>query len=332
MSVTTSSASGMARRVNKTRATAGNSGAGDLADVVARAESLLDGLVVAGDPRAMFLAVYRVVLLKVCVMEEAILDPGSPEHLRYRHLDLQMLRNLSVSMWQLYEAALRHALSGQPSQVSRPWQWAFRATHESRNASVAVLAGMLAHICYDLPLALSASMTDGSTLFNAANPRHRRTLRAINQYFVEEMRTHVAQVVRVIPADWQPLSGFGRFRRLFLFQWLCRLAGYRNVIRAGVYLLYLARIEAEWHAVMLSRQQLCVRDLGERVSRRLVRLNRVSGRFGLLLFVVSTLRPCRRTQYLKYRTRQIQAVESAVAPGTACDAAPAMLMAGFRGG
>lgn len=147
-------------------------------DVLARMDARLAELHAAGDARRVFLAVYRTMSgsMRQAIAEGRFVDPAWTER-------------LTVAFAQLYFDADRAWCDGR--SCASPWAAAFVASERPRVTTIEhALLGINAHIVYDLPRAVAATMAASGDVHDgqvteAVVARRRFDYEVVNQVLAE---------------------------------------------------------------------------------------------------------------------------------------------------
>ncbi|MCG7898338.1 MAG: DUF5995 family protein [Candidatus Thiodiazotropha weberae] len=197
-----------------------------LCQIRERLEYLENQHSLAGDSHAYFLSCYIVSMKRCEYLIEAIRNSDHPEHARYAELDDRLIESIASYFSYYYFSAYETALSSEEKRIPNPWVLALNSESVTKLPPLhGMLLGLVAHVCYDLPLVLLETKSSGVSIYDWSNAKHKRTYHEISELLVEELPV----IARNIESTLACMRGRGRVKGGFSVQ----LVGY--LLRSGLF-------------------------------------------------------------------------------------------------
>ncbi|MET0066873.1 MAG: DUF5995 family protein [Candidatus Thiodiazotropha sp.] len=244
-----------------------------------------------GNYHGFFLSCYVVSMRKCESLVDAIRDPQHPQHEPLKGLSAELIHEIAARFSQHYFLACSNYMLGAVEQVPEPWRQAFDySRREGADPIKCMLAGLIAHSCYDLPLVLSESMPRGGGVYNRTDRQHVLTYGLISRFLSDELGT-VRENLRSTGSQLQATRG-RRMRDLNMgIAWL--MDKY-PLSRAIGRMLHAVHREAKLNCFRIQRGQMTHRDLSRLCCGYIDEVTRPRGYFSMLGRLLGIFNKCHR--------------------------------------
>ncbi|MET0089076.1 MAG: DUF5995 family protein [Candidatus Thiodiazotropha sp.] len=141
-----------------------------------------------GNYHGFFISCYVVSMRKCESLVDAIRDPHHPHHQPLNGLSADLIHEIAARFSQHYFQACSNYMLGAVERVPEPWRRAFDYSRkEGADPLRCMLAGLIAHSCYDLPLVLSESLPQGGGVYDRSDRQHVLTYGLISRFLTDEL-------------------------------------------------------------------------------------------------------------------------------------------------
>ncbi len=141
-----------------------------------------------GNYHGFFLSCYVVSMRKCESLVDAIRDPRHPQYHPLSGLSADLIHEIAARFSQHYFQACSNYMLGAVERVPEPWRRAFDySQQEEVDPLRCMLAGLIAHSCYDLPLVLTESLPQGGGVYNRSDRQHVLTYGLISRFLTDEL-------------------------------------------------------------------------------------------------------------------------------------------------